>query len=390
MKTAMLSLVLLTHMVVACDMFDPSPFYTYRPPDSANDGIKVGTCHDVNMDGGLLAEAVNEILKGKYAEVHSMLIYKEGMLVLEEYFQGHEYKWDAPAFHGTLVDFNMHKPHDLMSASKSFTSACVGIAIDRGYIGNIQQSIFDYLPDHQHLKTGGKEQITVEHLVTMTSGLEWREWSSSYGSLENPCIEIWVQDNDPISYILEKPLISPPGSSFNYSTGHMHLLAEIIRNASGYDLDEFSRLFLFEPLGIDTAAWVLQFSNGVIDGNSLVLTPRGMLKFGVSFLNQGIWKEKALIPASWIAKSCRPFGGNKGINIPGEPSGKLGYSYTWWTKDYSVKREKVHMYAAGGWGGQHIMVLPELNMVVVFTGGNYEGKRPPFKLLEKYIIPAIL
>ena len=78
-----------------------------------------------------------------------------------------------------------------------------------------------------------------------------------------------------------------------------------------------------------------------------------------------------------------------GINVPGEPSGKLGYAYTWWTKEYSHSGKRIYMYAAGGWGGQHIMVLPEVNTVVVFTGGNYLTKRPPFKILKKYIIPAM-
>ena len=84
-----------------------------------------------------------------------------------------------------------------------------------------------------------------------------------------------------------------------------------------------------------------------------------------------------------------PYPGNRGINIPGEPSGRLGYSCSWWTKEYSQGGKRIQMYAAGGWGGQHIMVLPEVNTVVVFTGGNYLSKRPPYKILEKFILPAI-
>ena len=185
------------------------------------------------------------------------------------------------------------------------------------------------------------------------------------------------------------PLVSIPGNRFNYSTGHMHLLGEIIRNASGLDLVEFSNKYLFDPLAIDTSSWSLQFSNGVYDGNSLMLAPRDMMKFGVTFLNHGSWDGQTIVSGKWVRKCEIPYGGNREIKVPGEASGRMGYSYTWWTKDYSEGGKKIHMYAASGFGGQHIMVLPEVNMVVVFTGGNYVSKRPPFKILEKYIIPAI-
>ena len=110
-----------------------------------------------------------------------------------------------------------------------------------------------------------------------------------------------------------------------------------------------------------------------------------MTKIGVTFLNRGLWNGTQIVSEDWIKKSALPYGGNKGINIPGEPSGKLGYSYSWWTKQYHVAGKKIHMYAAGGFGGQHIMVLPEVNTVVVFTGANFLTKRPPFKILKNNI-----
>jgi len=168
----------------------------------------------------------------------------------------------------------------------------------------------------------------------------------------------------------------------------MVLLGEILSNASQMSIDEFSHTYLFEPLGIDTSLWVLKYEDGT-DANNLVLNPRGMAKIGVCFLNKGSWKNQKILPGAWIEKSARPHPGNRGINIPGEDSGKMGYSYSWWTKEYMEAGRKIHMYAAGGWGGQHIMVLPEVETVVVFTGGNYTTKRPPFKILEKYIIPAL-
>jgi len=389
MLTRMFKIVLLSLLVTGCEMYDSSGQYTYHCPDSLSDGFDIGTLDEVNINTRLIEEAVNKIQSGRYPEVHSMLIYRDGKLVLDEYFQGHQYQWDAAYHHGEWVTWDQGMLHDLMSSSKSITSFLTGIAIENGFIESVHQSIFDYLPEHQQFRNGGKEKITIEHLLTMTSGLEWKEWSAPYSSTGNPNIGIWFQDKDPVSFILEKPLVSEPGTRFNYSTGHMHLLGEIIRNASGMNIDEFSRKYLFDPLGIDTLSWPQQFPNGAYDGNSLLLTPRAMMKFGVTCLNHGNWHGRRIVPEEWVEKSTIAYGNNKGIKIPEEPSGKLGYGYNWWTKVYSVRGTMVHMYTASGFGGQHIMVLPEVSTVVVFTGGNYVSRKPPFKILEKYIIPAI-
>ena len=173
------------------------------------------------------------------------------MLVFEEYYQGHAYQWDAPNHHGEFMTWNRDMLHNTMSATKSIVSACVGIAIDHGFIESVHQSIFEFLPEHQHLSNGGRAKITIEHLLTMTAGLEWREWSAPYSSVANPCIGIWFQDKDPISFILEMPLVATPGTEFNYSTGNMEVLGEILRYATNMNIDEFSRKYLFEPLGIN-------------------------------------------------------------------------------------------------------------------------------------------
>ncbi len=359
--------------------------YTYQSPENINDGFEVGSLDEVNIDSMLIEMAVKEIRCGRYPEVHSMLIFKDDMLVFEEYFTGHKWQYDAPNHHGELVNWNMSISHNIHSDTKSITSACIGIAIDEGFIESVNQSIFDYLPDHQHLNTDGKDKITIEHLLTMTSGLKWPEWSAPYSSMDNPEIGIWWSEKDPVSYILEKPLITEPGTYFIYSGGNMKVLGEIIRYASNMSLDDFSNKYLFEPLEIDNANWTERFESGVINAAAgLFLTPRDMTKVGATFLNSGVWNETQIISEQWVNKSANPYLGNKGIDIPGEDSGILGYSYSWWTKQYSIS----NMYSASGFGGQHIIVLPEVNTVVVFTGGNYLTYRPPFKILEEYIIPS--
>jgi CubicO group peptidase (beta-lactamase class C family) len=379
----------LSLLFISCKQ-DPSTLRAYQLPEKINDGLEVGSLEEANIDQALIEKAINDINRGKYGEVHSMLIFRDSKLVAEEYFEGHKYQWDAPNHHAELVMFNKDALHSIMSDSKSITSICIGIAIDEGFIENVGQSIFDYLPEHQHLSKEGKEKITIENLLTMTSGLNWKEWNAPYSSPENDAIGIWFSDKDPISYILEKPLIYEPGTHFAYAGGDIITLGEILRHASGMDIEVFSEMYLFEPLGIDSFRWADRFENGVFEcAAGLKLTPRSMVKIGVTLLNDGIWNGQRIISTQWVEKSAASFFSDEGIKVPGEDIGKAGYSYTWWTKEFSVARKKVNGFWANGWGGQKIMVLPEINTVIVFTGGNYTSTVKNFKILEKYILPSI-
>ena len=317
-----------------------------------------------------------------------MLIFKDNKLVFEEYFKGHKYKWDAPNHHGELVNWTRSMPHCIHSVTKSITSTCIGIAIDLRFIESVHQSIFEYLPEHQHLNTDGKDKITIEHLLTMTSGLEGNEWNMPYSNTDNPIINLWFCE-DPITWVLKKPLINEPGTSFSYFGDGMIVLGEIIKNATKMTIDEFSGKYLFEPLEIDSYNWLLQFRNGVFEAaGGLEITPRDMAKIGVTFLKKGVWNGKQIIPGQWVEKSATLYPGNNRIKVPGEDSERNGYSYSWWIKQFSSSGKRIQMFYALGYGGQYIMVFPELNTVVVFTGGNYLRKPTPFKILRKYIIPV--
>jgi CubicO group peptidase (beta-lactamase class C family) len=225
----------------------------------------------------------------------------------------------------------------------------------------------------------------------MTSGLEWDEWHAPLSSPENDIIGLWFLCEDQIECILERPLIREPGTSFTYSGGNTIVLGEIIKHATNMDIDEFSRRYFFEPLGVNYAHWSIRYKSGVIEAaGSLETTPRAMIKIGTTFLNGGVWNGEQIISEQWVEKCTTAFTGNRGINVPGENSGKLGYCYSWWTKTFVHSGKRIDMYTASGWGGQHIMIFPSLNTVVVFTGGNYVTKRPPFKILKRYIIPALI
>jgi len=325
-----------------------------------------------------------------YGEVHSMLIFKDNKLVFEEYLQGHKYQWDAPYHHGEWTIWNRKMLHGVKSVTKSITSTCIGIAIEHGFIKSVHQSIFDYLPEHQHLNSNGKDKITIEHLLTMTSGLEWDEWGTPLSSPKNDIIGLWFFYDDPITGVLSRPLIHEPGTDFTYSGGGAIVLGEIIKNATNMKIDEFSRIYLFEPLGIDSSNWAIEFENGVIEAaGSLELTPRDMIKIGATFLNKGVWEDQQIVSEHWIKKCSTSYPGNHGIIIPGVNAGRNGYSYSWWIKSYLKSGKRINMFNAGGWGGQEIMIFPELNTTVVFTGGNYVSRVKVYKIIEKNILPAI-
>jgi CubicO group peptidase (beta-lactamase class C family) len=386
----LLSVLLILFLTAKCEK-DFSTEYPYDIPTEINDGLKTGSLNDVEIDEDMLRKAVGRIDNGKYGEIHSMLIYKDNMLVFEDYYEGHQYQWDAPGHYGNYVQWNRDLQHCIHSDTKSITSLCIGIAIDKGYIKSVHQSIFDYLPDYQHFNNNNKEYVSIEHLLTMTSGFRWEEWGVSLASVENDQIGIWFWEKGPMNYVLGRELVAVPGTRFNYSGGDIQILVEILENATGMKIDEFSRKYLFEPLGISTYDWWLVFPSGEIQGaGGLKLTPRDMVKIGAMMLNKGFWDGKQIISEEWVSKCTVPYAGNSGIKVPGEDLGKVGYSYTWWTKDFTYRGDEISMYFALGWGGQKIIVLPDLDMVIAFNGANYNSKVHQFEILERFILPATI
>ncbi|MEZ5011580.1 MAG: serine hydrolase [Bacteroidales bacterium] len=325
MKKALIALTLLLTQMTGCS--NAINEYTFNQVPEQDDGLRAGSMQSAGLDPALIGKAVKKIKEGKFGEVHSLLIYRDSLLVLEEYFRGHNYQWDAPGYHGELVDWNRDMAHPVMSCTKSITSACIAIAIEKGFIDSVTQSIFDYLPDHQELRSDNREYITIENLLTMTSGLEWDEWSTSNGTSANDIDMLYFACDDPVKCVLDNPWWAPPGQLFTYNGGGMVILGEILRNATGMGIDEFSAKYLFGPLNIESATWA-RYPNGMFDAaGSLSLTPRDMLKFGITYLDNGIWNGSVIIPAAWVEKSSHPYRKNRDIKIPIEDSGKNGYGY---------------------------------------------------------------
>ncbi len=364
-------------------------YYSYSKPKYYSDKLLTASLSEVRMDSMQLKKLVNGIYANKFDQVHSILIFKDDRLVFEEYFEGNKYKWDGKFYYGNRIKWHRDSLHMIMSCTKSITSAIIGIAVDKGYF-KVEESIFKYLPDHQQYKTGGKENITIEHLLTMTPGLEWDEWSGAHGTTANDIDRIYFEcQDDPLACILGRNLTDMPGEKFTYSGGNMIVLGEVLKNAVGTNILDFGNQHLFTPLGIDSVYWY-HFDNGVYacDG-SIMLTPRDMLKIGITFLNEGEWNGQRIISKEWVEKSKTTYRNNTGINIPLDDTGKNGYGYTWWINDVSAAGKNAKIFQASGWGGQEIIIIPKLNMVVVFTGGNYTEKKHIHKMVERYILPSL-
>lgn len=309
--------------------------------------LRISTPEEQGMDSDVLVRMFDYIAE-QDAEVHSVLIVRNGYLVTEAYF----------------VPYRQSRKHPVLSCTKSFLSALIGIAIEEGYL-DVDNNVLDFFPDRVVANDDPRKRaMTVEHLLRMRSGLDWPESSVSYSSSNNVLWQM-MSSNDWEQFVLDRPMIAEPGARFNYSTGDPQLLAAVLEEATGMSTQEFARTHLFEPLGVSSRHWSWQSApEGVsFGGGGLSITPRAMAKFGYLYLEDGVWNGQQIIPTDWVATSVAgPY-----------------YGYQWWRLGNGG-------YAALGYKGQRIAVLPHLEMVVVITG-EFSGTTSGY-LVDAFIIPA--
>jgi CubicO group peptidase (beta-lactamase class C family) len=338
--------------------------YVYTVPTQTDDGWETASLTDTGMDIKPIAQFMNELLNNIDHRIHSILIVKDDKLVFEEYFPGYAF------YHGPFTDFNRETKHDLASVTKSFTSALIGLAIDQGFIQDVNQKLFSFFPEYIELNNEEKDKITLEHLLTMTSGLEWDESTYPYIDPRNDLFQL-IHQNDPIRFILDKPIVKEPGTQFHYSGGSTNLLGEIIRKSTGIRADEFAEHYLFSPLGITDYNW-LELSNNVLyTSGDLKLRPRDMAKLGDIYLHGGSWKGTQIISEWWVDQSTKSF-----IYATSD----WDYGYQWWSYTYKFNSVQIVSFSAQGWGGQTIVVFPGLDMVVVTTAGYYDEPQLEFHI----------
>ena len=259
--------------------------------------------------------------------------------------------------HGVIVD-EYYKPgyssssvFALNSCSKSITSALLGIAVEQGYIEDVNVPIAQYFPQILQSDSAYRQQITIWHLLTHTSGIDcgdtefWQAWRSSAD---------WVD------YALNRPILFRPGSGFNYATANTHLLSAIIQQATGQSLFEFGQENLFRPVGMLSVTCGTD-AQGVDDGgNGFCMTIYDMARFGQLFLQNGQWNGRQIIPADWVRESTS-------LQFD-RSSGSADYGYQWWVRTFGAAGYPA--YFAQGHGGQYIFVIPDLELVIVFASDN--------------------
>jgi CubicO group peptidase (beta-lactamase class C family) len=328
-------------------------------PISLNDGIKIATCSKVGMDTAVINEITTQITSGFYPNIHSLLIYKNNRLVYEKYFPGKDQSGGNDL---GIIEHNLDDLHGVRSISKSITGACIGIAINQGKIKSADQKVMDFFNDYPAYDTGMKKELTIQHLLTMTSGLDWNE-DIPYDNPENSEIQM-TQSADPINFILSRPIVSLPGGEWKYNGGTTQLLAAIMERATGQKVDEFAKEYLFKPLGITKFDWIkFPRTNNPRAASGLRLRSRDLLKFGILYQNKGKWEGKQIINREWIEQSFQTM-----VKRTGSTG---GYGYQFWTFSDTLQKQPVKIIAAVGNGDQRIYFDEKNRLLVVTTAGNY-------------------
>ncbi|MCP4723733.1 MAG: serine hydrolase [bacterium] len=370
------------------DPAEESPQYVYRQPAQLSDGWQTSSMSDESMNSAPMYSLIDNLNSREEHHVNSILIIKNNRLVFEEYFPGYEFEFDNQDFGDqqftyTYKEFDDNTVHYMASATKSITSALMGVAIDEGFINNVDEKLFSYFPEYSNLNTGNKDDITIEHLLTMTSGIPWFDNVPHYDSRSDE-YHIYL-DEDPLGFVLGKNLFASPGTAFAYNSGSTLLCGEIVSRASEMDLATFAENYLFTPLGITNYHWENCRGNSDISfaGGGLYMTPRDMAKIGQLYLQDGVWNGDQIVSAGWVNASTTPT-----VVLEDDPDEELfeGYGYQWWLGSFSAAN--VDVYVAAGWGGQYIIVLPVQNTVVVITQDDYEWDEK--EMLETIIFSIIL
>lgn len=347
-------------------------------PVELDDGWAVSGFEEEGLDPEPVLRLLREIEGGTFAHIHSVLIARHGALVAEAYFPGHAFDFTGELFRGPWTEFGPRTAHNLASVTKSVVGILVGIALDRDDLETVDASVFSFFPEYVHLADDANRKITLGHLLTMTSGLEWNEQDVPYDQEENDIIQLFLVP-DPIEHVLSKDPASRPATRWRYNGGGTILLGEIIRRASGRRLDAYAQTFLFDPLSIDPPAWVM-IDDVVYASGDLKLRPRDMAKLGQLVLEGGTWNGHRIVSEAWVDAMTRP-------HVPFQPSG--GYGLHWWNRVYSNGSNKAPAFLADGWGGQRVMVFPTLDLVVVFTGGAYTEEPRLDEVVAHYVLPAV-
>lgn len=337
----------------------------------------LSSADSLGMDAAKLQQMDQAIRQNRFQQITSVLIARKGQLVHEAYYDNDRQNGGVDALRNTR------------SATKTITGMLAGAAIDRGYIGSIQSPVLPILQRKDRLENPDprKSRITVGDLLTMSSMLECDDQNQfSRGNEERMyLIEDWVKFylDLPIKGFpawTTKPADSPYGRAFSYCTAGTTTLGAVIQKATKKPLPEFAQQVLFDPLGIKKLEWQYSPLGLAQGGGGLSLRSRDLLSLGQLLANGGTWQGKQILPQAWVKASISP---------QAQVDEQREYGYLLWLYSYTAKAKSYKSYQMAGTGGNKVVVVPELNLVIVVTTTNY-GVRNPHQLSDKLISEFVL
>lgn len=338
-------------------------------PEATGDGWSTARPSEAGLDPEPIASLVEAIAKGEITATHAVLVARHGRLVVEEYFYG----------------FDRETPHDLRSASKTFASTLIGLAVRDGILHGESSNALGYLDYREYDNWDPrKARITLRDLMTMSSGLNANDYDP-----ESPAAEGAYQSSrsgpDWVKTALDAPMIEDPGVQPQYGGANPLILGGVLQAATDEPVEWFAHRTLFGPLGIHGYRWFTVPATGSpYFGGGMWLRPRDMLKIGQLYLDGGTWKGERILPERWVHDSFGRYGRLAPLDINGHQ-----YGYLWWHHQYQVGDETIETVEARGYGGQYIFVVPELDMVAVVTAGNFRNRRTrqSEEVLRRFVLP---
>jgi CubicO group peptidase (beta-lactamase class C family) len=301
---------------------------------------------DADVDPTALQAVYSDMAREPNHDIKGIVIVRDGRLVGERYFNGDSAE--------TL--------HDIRSATKSLTSLLMGIAIEKGLIRSVNDSISLYLPG---LPKDGKEKITIKDLLNMRSGLDADDSDPASPGNEDTL----DQSTDWVRTVYSIPMKRTPGANYLYCSINAFLAGLIIENASHMQLDQFAKANLFTPLGIEHYNWRHVPVNHTTGQGNLSITTRDAAAIGELVLNDGVVSGRRVVTHDWISQSLA-----SQVAISDSDPYADFYGYMWYTKSEPVGDRKIEVHFASGNGGNKIYIVPSLHMVVAITSSAY-GQR---------------
>ena len=358
-KKIVIILILVVLIVLALYMYSRvNTNQTTDTVDTASTENVVTTNEENNVLIAEATEEVDELWEWQHDTLENQNINRSVIENVHTSLDSYPINAEVIVRNGVMVDeyykdgYDENSVFTLQSTSKSITSALVGIAIDKGYIEGVDVPISTYFPQILEYGSEYKNQITIWHLLTHTTGLDVSDTANW---------DAWLASDNWVNYVLDRPAVSRPGTVFNYFTGNTHLLSAIIQQATGKTAYEFGKENLFDKLDMDSVQCGVD-PQGISDGgNGFAMDIYDMAKFGQLYLNNGVWEGEQIISSEWIEQSTT-------LQFD-RSSGSADYGYQWWVRTFGDQNYPA--YFAQGHTGQYIFVVPDLELVVAFTS-NYE------------------